>query len=476
MRMKILLVRVPLISCCAMEYHSFSYFAEPTGLNYIAQSLCRMNQAVDIYDMFLDPDPNHLLEQISKYKPRVVGFSSLILGYDNIELLSGMIKYKFPNIEIAVGGPCTCMPTNTMMAHNQWVDFIIKGEGEVSFAQLCGAIENEALSELSHIDGLAYRRNGRIIANQKRKYIDAESIDFPVDRYRSYKPYMRGSIITTVMGEPPIAFIEASRGCKFKCNFCGVSEPYRKRPAFKVVKEMSLLCKTYGVRKFIFADYSFTADQEHAMEICRLIIENGLNVEWGCDTRIDCVSLPLLRLMKRSGCRIIFYGIESFCQKTLNALKKGTTVAGIRKGLENTRKVRIQSLAYMMLGAPGETREMILRNSEILNKCKVDYALWGIVRLFSGTPLFDKAAAIGLIDKRRGQEACMQGNIDHIPVYCDTLTYNEMKQLEMLVIKKFYFRISYVFNKLLSLRDLKELYRLIKQLKYLVVWLTFRRC
>ena len=122
------------------------------------------------------------------------------------------------------------------------------------------------------------------------------------------------------------------------------------------------------------------------MEICRLIIENGLDVEWGCDTRIDCVTLPLLRLMKRSGCRIIFYGIESFCQKTLNALKKGTTVAGIRKGLENTRKVRIQSLAYMMLGAPGETREMILRNSVILNKCKVDYALWGIVRLFSGTP------------------------------------------------------------------------------------------
>ena len=70
----------------------------------------------------------------------------------------------------------------------------------------------------------------------------------------------------------------------------------------------------------------------------------------------------------------------------------------------------------------------------------------------------------------------MQGNIDHIPVYCDTLTYNEMKLLEMFVIKKFYFRISYVFNRLLSLRDLKELYRLIKQLKYLVVWLTFRRC
>lgn len=358
---------------------------------------------------------------------------------------------------------------NLMMRDNPDIDYVIKGEGELAFARLCDFLASDTRSDFQEIDGLTYRVNGHVVENPKNRFIDAGTIAFPVNRYQPYEDYMKGSIITTVLGPPPMVFMEASRGCSFKCSFCGVSEPYRKRDPEKVVSELAQLKKKYSATRVIFADYSFTANRRHAEKICSLMIEKGLNMEWGCDTRVDCVSMPLLKLMRRAGCRIIFYGIESFSQQTLDKLNKGTQTSTIHEALRNTRKAGIQSLAYMMLGAPGETREMILKNAKTLNKCGVDYALWGIVRLFCGTPLFERAVKMGVAQRHSGEMGCLSGDIDQIPVFSKTLTYDELKDLEMHVTRHFYYRLGYVFRRLIRIRDGRELVRLVKQARFLFV-------
>lgn len=467
---------MPIESCDVMKYQTFSYFAEPAGLHYIAEAVSREGIEVEIYDMFLDADPDQLMGFISEYRPGVVGLSSLILGYDNVGLLSGLIKKAYPEIMIVVGGPCTFMPSKVMMQHDHAVDYIIKGEGEEAFTLLSKLYFNGSWDELHKIEGLAYRIDEQVIENSKFHYIDPAVMRFPIERFKDYNDAMKGSIMTLMMGEPPIAFIEASRGCKFRCSFCGVHEPYRIRPPEIVVDEMILLNQRYNVRKFVFADYSFTADQGHAERICELVISKGLKIEWACDTRVDCVSLPLLKLMKKAGCRVIFYGIESFFQETLDALHKRTDVSTIKEAIKNTRKAMIQSLAYMMLGAPGETREMILKNSETLNSIGVDYALFGVTRLFCGTPLFEQAVKRGIIDRDHGQECCLSGNIDYIPVYGDTLSYEDMKALEMQVVRKFYFRFGYIVRRFLSIRDFSELRRLVKYLLQFTIKRAARPC
>jgi radical SAM superfamily enzyme YgiQ (UPF0313 family) len=218
--------------------------------------------------------------------------------------------------------------------------------------------------------------------------------------------------------------------------------------------------RRYGVRKFVFADYTLTADRDHAERLCRLIIDSGLAVEWACDTRVDCVSPALLELMKEAGCRVIFYGVESFHQETLDAYDKRTDPATIERALRDTRRAKIQTLAYMMIGAPGETREMIRENAATLNDQGVDYALVGIARLFCGTPLFERAVERGAIDRREGEERCLTGQIDQIPVYADTLSYDEMKELEAEVVKRFYYRPAYILQRLRGVRDAPELWRM----------------
>ena len=463
--MKVLLVRVPIDSCEVMKYVTFSYFAEPAGLNYLAEAASREGIETAIYDMFLDADPEHLMALVSEYRPGIVGFSSLILGYDNVGMLAGRIKKAYPDTKIVVGGPCTFMPSRVMMQHDPTLDYLIKGEGEESFARLAKLHFSGSREKLSEIEGLAYRVDGEIIENPRRSYIDPATLRYPVYRFKDYNDAMKGSIMTLMMGSPPIAFVEASRGCKFRCSFCGVHEPYRTRPPEVVVDEMALLNSRYQVKKFVFADYTLTADRKHIESICNLIIGRKLKIKWACDTRVDCVDLALLKLMKKSGCRVIFYGIESFFQETLDAYNKKTDVATIKAAIRNTRKSGIQSLAYMMLGAPGETREMILKNSETLNGLGLDYALCGVTRLFSGTALFEQAVKRGVIERDHGQACCMSGEIDQMPIYGDTLSYEEMKELEMQVVRSFYFRAGYVVRRFLSVRSFSELARLLMYLK-----------
>ena len=460
--MKVLLVRVPIQPCEIMKQVTFSYFAEPTGLHYLADALAAAGMESAVHDMFLGADQESFMAAVAAYRPDVVGFSSLILGYDNVGLLSGLLKARFPNVTTVVGGPCTFMPSRVLMEHGNTIDYLIKGEGEESFPRLCRVIAGSTQEGLSDIDALSWRDDGKIVENPRKHFIDPAAISYPLDRYRDYNDAMEGSIMTVMMGKPPIAFIEASRGCPFRCSFCGVHEPYRTRPPEKVVAEMGELYRRYGVRKFVFGDYTLTADHEHAERLCRLIIDSGLPVEWGCDTRVDCVSPSMLKLMKKAGCRVIFYGVESFHRETLDIYNKRTEPATIKQALRDTRRAKIQTLAYMMLGAPGETREMIRENSATLNSQGVDYALAGIARLFCGTPLFERAVERGVIDRRQGEQCCLTGQIDWMPAYEETLTYAEMKELEAEVVKKFYYRPGYVWQRLRGVRDAAEFWRLLR--------------
>lgn len=474
--MKILLVRVPIQSCDVMKHVRFSYFAEPTGLHYLADGLDAAGIESAVHDMFLDADPDSFMTAVAAYRPDVIGFSSLILGYDNVTLLAGLVKAQFPRVTTVVGGPCTFMPSRVLMEHGKAIDYLIKGEGEEALPRLCGVIAGSARAGLRDIDGLAWRDGWTIVQNPRRRFIDPAAISYPLERYQDYNDAMEGSIMTVMMGKPPIAFIEASRGCRFRCSFCGVHEPYRTRPPEKVVAEIGELYARHGVRKFVFADYTLTADREHAERLCRLIIDSGLPIEWACDTRVDCVSRPLLDLMKRAGCRVIFYGVESFHQETLDIYGKRTDPATIKQALRDTRRAKIQTLAYMMLGAPGETRDMIRENSAILNSQGVDYALTGIARLFCGTPLFERAVQRGVIDRRQAEERCLTGQIDQIPAYEDTLSYEEMKELETEVAKKFYYRPGYALQRLRGVRDAAELWRMSRSIVRLITRTPSRAC
>jgi radical SAM superfamily enzyme YgiQ (UPF0313 family) len=200
---------------------------------------------------------------------------------------------------------------------------------------------------LDDLGGIAYRKEGGLIGinNRMDSEIGFDHLPLPsYDLVPSFKPYY---VIDPFVS--PYALVYSGRGCPFGCGFCNVARTrYTFRSADKVVTELMML-KARGVKYVWFFDEVFTINKERVFEICKKIIENDIGVKWFCDARVDLIDQELLKIMRKSGCIGISYGVESGSQKILNSMKKGHTVEQAKNALILTRKVHIPAQCNLIL-------------------------------------------------------------------------------------------------------------------------------
>ena len=183
----------------------------------------------------------------------------------------------------------------------------------------------------------------------------------------------------------------SSRGCPFRCSFCDKSvggSKWRARTPVDVVDEMAHLHHTLGVGFINFYDDNFTLNRARVMAICEEIIRRGLNIEWKCEGRVDSVDAELLRTMRAAGCRVVAYGVESANPETLALLRKDITVDQSVRAFALTREAGLRSLAYMILGAPGEDRDAVQGSIDFCRDIQADYVQFSTLSAMPGTPLF----------------------------------------------------------------------------------------
>ena len=176
---------------------------------------------------------------------------------------------------------------------------------------------------------------------------------FPIDKYKLHPPHGR---------EYPIMSMLTSRGCPYKCIFCSKSvfgSKLRCKSPEKIVDEIEYLKEYYKIKEIAFYDDIFTINKKRTLQFIKELEKRNMDILWTCEARVNTVSRELLQEMKKAGCYMLFYGIESGKQEMLNNLKKGITVEQVESAVEISHKVGIQSVGYFMLGAPGETPETI---------------------------------------------------------------------------------------------------------------------
>jgi radical SAM superfamily enzyme YgiQ (UPF0313 family) len=182
-----------------------------------------------------------------------------------------------------------------------------------------------------------------------------------------------------------------SRGCPFRCSFCDKSvsgSRWRARPAWHVVDEMQQMREQFGLRFINFYDDNFTLNRGRVVQICEEILRRGLDIQWKCEGRVDGVDVELLRLMRRAGCRVVAYGVESGNPETLFLLRKDITVEQSVSAFAATREAGLRSLAYMILGAPGEDTAAVRRSVRFCRQIGADYVQFSSLTAMPGTPLF----------------------------------------------------------------------------------------
>ncbi len=371
--------------------------APPLGLCYLAAALLRAEIKSRIIDaLSFDKTMEETVAEIVNQNPCYVGISSMTVGIFRAAELAEQIKKTDPKIVTIIGGAhITAIPQETMNRFSQF-DIGVIGEGELTIVELIETLESKG--NIEYVNGLIVRKpNGHLMLTDPRPYIkDLDSIPFPAWDMAPHLKYYHES--ATRFSKLPLASIITSRGCPGRCLFCDnktFGRKFRTHSAKYVIDMIKYLKASYGIRSLVFYDDYFIADKKRLYEICNMMIQEQLNLQWVCSARVNAVNDEMLSLMKRAGCFQIAYGIESGNQDILNFQQKGITLGRIRSAVEMTRNAGIRTKGYFIIGHPTETIETIQQTINFAKLLPLDNFQATYFTPFPGSPAYDIADKYG---------------------------------------------------------------------------------
>ena len=287
--------------------------------------------------------------------------------------LTQEIKSERPDVCVIWGGYFATLHTNVVL-HSGLVDYVIRGEGEWSFAQLIDALETN--KPVEPILSLSYRpsmKDGRILHNAKRAGTNPNELPpLPYDRLN-----IERYLTKTILGSRTAVY-HSSYGCPFLCGFCAVASAYKGRwtgrDADKVVGDVIGLRDRYRVNAIEFIDNNFFVAEKRTYEIAEGLLGQGL-LWWG-EARPDTVmhySDATWRKMAHSGCRMMFFGVESSSSAVLELMDKGgtQTPAMVLDLARRMKEFGIIPEFSFVLGAPSDDVEQdIERDIQYIRRIK----------------------------------------------------------------------------------------------------------
>ncbi len=289
------------------------------------------------------------------------------------------------------------------------VDFVVIGEPEATVSELINALES-GKQDFMEIDGLGFLKNGTLVLTDKRAIIeDLDSLPFPARHLLPMKVYFEAVKENPLRGEisKPWTIMVTSRGCPFNCVFCSNcvvwGRKWRARSAKNVVDELEEVMKTFGVKQVDFHDDNMTLDKKRMADICDLIVQRGLRVEWFTPNgvRADLLDEPLLRKMKASGCKKIRIAPESGVQRVVNdVIGKNLDLKKVEQTVVACKKVGIKVGCFFVIGLIGETKADIEETIKFAYKLKrlgADHFIFSIAMPLYGTALYDQAKNGGFL-------------------------------------------------------------------------------
>lgn len=449
--MKILLLQPPI-----SEKNITSFMYPPMGLVALAAYLEQKGHRVSLYDSNVeDGSVRGILNIIKKHEPQIVGLGIMSVNFNKALALAQTIKQHSKDLIIIAGGVHpTVEPHQTLQS--PYIDFIIRGEGELTLTELIEAIEKKE-ENFKNILGLGYKKENQIILTAPRELIkDISSLPIPAYHLFNIKKY-RGPYTSRT----PFMIMARSRGCPFLCTFCGVTkmfgQRYRVQDPQRSIKEVDYLVNQLGIKEIGFKDSEFTLNQKNVEDFCDLLIERNYDLTWNCNGRVNHVTPSLLSKMKRAGCASITYGVESGDQEILDILKKQITLSQIRDTMQMSRTAGLSVIGNFMIGNPGDTKETIKKTINFSKELKLDYAYFGFTTPFPGTELREEALVKGWILDDRMEAIKYEDCI----MNATSLPTPELKTYLNKAYRSFYFRPSYIAKRLIKLQR-NEIYNSVK--------------
>ncbi len=397
----------------------------PLGLGYLAGSLKKAGFDCGIYNVEnARPDEvgghNHtsLLEQhwlfiealkaqrhpvwdevrdtIRGFRPDIIGLSVLTPVYASAVRINRIANELFPGIPIIWGGPHPTVQAREILSDEPEVSAVVSGEGELTMTDLCSRIR-ASQADWSGVEGITWRAPEGIRANRPRDYIqDLDELPWPDKSASLYlDAYFRDP------ERAQLGNVFGSRGCPFKCAYCSSHTIWTRKVRYRtpesVVAEMKTLQKDFGVERFSFLDDTFTMNRKWATSICERIVSEGVRGRWGCYTRLDVLTEPLLTTMQAAGLAEMDVGIETGSQRMADFLQKDIKLDRVREMAKVLNRRRVNWNAFIMMGLPDEEIEDIQATVNFIHEVRPVRCILSVFTPYPGDRLYDLCKERGLI-------------------------------------------------------------------------------
>ncbi len=356
----------------------------PHGLLYIAAYVINRGYKVRIYDR--NTENLDVAQILRKVNPKVIGLGCLTGStIDDAVNISKEIRRLNPSIKIVWGGIHTTLYPDSVLRED-FVDFVIVGDGEYAFSGILDSLVNKKIS-LEMIDNLGYKLGSELKYN-KRSFVDIDSLPLPAWHLIDTEKYVRHKFYAK-----RVISINTSRGCPYKCSFCCIPSvhlgKWRAMSAQKIIDNLKFLKNNYRIDGFQVDDDEFDIDRQRVLKLCDLLELNNFKLKWSHFSRINIVNEEVLRREIKSGLRLIEFGVESGSQRMLKFLNKGQTVEMIRKAYSLCNKLRLKTSALFMIGLPTETAGDLKETVSLIRDLKSYITLCTIYRPYPGSELFN---------------------------------------------------------------------------------------
>jgi radical SAM superfamily enzyme YgiQ (UPF0313 family) len=268
------------------------------------------------------------------------------------------------------------------------VDFILRKEWDYSVGELAGVIS--AKGDFASVNGLTWKdHSGSVHCNPDIEPIaDLDSLPIP-----AYDLLDLGKFYESVFVAFPAATMITSRGCPFSCIFCSYPQTiyghkYRAMTPERVVREIEYLVNDLGVREIRIDDDTFNIDRQRVIDICKLLVLRKVRVLYSVQARAQLMTDEMALWLRKSGCRMVLYGVESGNEDVLKHMRKNTTKDEIRRGVAIAKKHGLDVLNCIMLGFYWDTKETMEESMDFAFELNAEFTQVSAPTPLPGTDYF----------------------------------------------------------------------------------------
>ncbi len=461
--MRVLLLNPPFTEYGGLKGHGG--LAPPLNLGYLASYLREKasKHRLSILDCeALGLTYEKIEEHLKKESPDILAITAPTPAFAQVIEIAKIAKRVRRDTKVVVGGPHPCaLPEET--ARIESIDFVIIGEGEITFHELIRAIEREG--PYNEIDGIVYKERGRIIKTGFRKLIEnLDILPFPARDLMPHRLYHPPP--TKRVSNKHSTSMITSRGCPYDCTYCIAKVIWTRRCRLRspknVVDEIEECVKRHNLAEINFHDELFTLKKERTREICREIKRRRLDIAWVCMVRVDSLSSEMLREMKEAGCKKVQFGFESGSQEILDNIKKETTVEEAREAVRLVKKYGIKIAANFMIGNIGETEESVRKSIELAKEFNTDTTAFFVASPYPGTEFYKLAKEKGYLRKDLEWKDFTLVSKNRPPHNLPGLSCDDILLWQKRAHREVYLRPQYILKRLKGIRSFVDIKNLIE--------------